>query len=1070
MVEEKNMRIDKKYNIFRKIVCYIFLLIFLMTHISFGYTQELLTLPPAGEMIFPTTDVQPVVLKGIKVYPDQPLKFDFLLDQGSVVIDEEDMEIEATKLIRYFLTSLTTSEENLWVNLSPYEGDRIIPENFSLTEMGRDLLAQDYILKQLTASILYPEGEVGKVFWKKVYAKAWEMFGTTDIPVDTFNKVWITPEKATVYVHGQNAIIKDSRLKVLLESDYIAQKEHQNSSIVKQNVNTDDVNNEVETEIAKDVMRELIIPLLEKEVNEGSLFSQLRQIYHAMVLSTWFKRHLQQSFVGRVYVDQNKVTGIDFINSQVKYDIWQQYVTAFKKGVFNYVKEEIEEVSGELIPRKYFSGGFINAAQAVEEKNVDASMLEGLFTRGMKIVKANFLPQTQEQRGQTSEIMKIGDVIISPSGTGRIVIGYNGDKVMFQFFKKGVSGVETIPRQRMLDFIQKEKVKQHRLLAGGVLESLSGTIREILSVNDETVFLRVTKQGRVYEEERPLISLAKDLLTGVVKLSSPVERVQLKNFIEELNLIKKENERLYHRMLKVIAEALGMEINGESYLTVRGLLTADDEALIIKEFSKDFLITQLKINKDLLIQQLTEYDLMGLQYGVVIFRLLEVLKKDDWKKEELNNSNREDQDDEQEEPKAFPENNVRLDAGVFLTDQHKAKIVQAEEVFMSFIGRAKGFFNLKSMRRDRALLLEERALLKDFFEQFSQSNRKNIEDELRRVLLQDISSDAIGYILEKIFEGRLDEEGVMSAFERKKVYEAIFNKARIWKTQEGLGTFNDFISLVGGLKQKYFGIYDTNNIELIFGQDTQEFIQDYIREKKKKKGGAPLSSQEMNRAMAEYQYYGGLTISYKDGNGKRISKVLINLGIDGFLKTMTSIFHEAAHDVLNNILGSSLKEGRDYKFVDEGIAEDFSIFALKQLSSFYGSPKSFEEIILRRQARVLKQKKNLPEYRIGYIFMNMLRRNIGDKKFHDEAIPEIMDIIKGQSSVQNLADKFLSNQLKDVPVGGIDLNNENLDLQEEGGQINFDQYIDTANPEDIVGFSAVVLGVTSLVEPSVFLK
>ena len=61
---------------------------------------------------------------------------------------------EADKLIKYFLASLTVPEDELWVNLSPYEEGRIISKKFGQTEMGRDLLAQDYILKQLTASMM----------------------------------------------------------------------------------------------------------------------------------------------------------------------------------------------------------------------------------------------------------------------------------------------------------------------------------------------------------------------------------------------------------------------------------------------------------------------------------------------------------------------------------------------------------------------------------------------------------------------------------------------------------------------------------------------------------------------------------------------------------------------------------------------------------------------------------------------------------------------------------------------------------------------------------------------------
>ena len=37
--------------------------------------------------------------------------------------------------------------------------------------------------------------------------------------------------------------------------------------------------------------------------------------------------------------------------------IYQQYLKAYKKGVFNYIKEDAQP-DGQTVPRKYFSGGF----------------------------------------------------------------------------------------------------------------------------------------------------------------------------------------------------------------------------------------------------------------------------------------------------------------------------------------------------------------------------------------------------------------------------------------------------------------------------------------------------------------------------------------------------------------------------------------------------------------------------------------------------------------------------------------------------------------------------------------
>src|ERR1700676_3497680 len=181
-------------------------------------------LPIPGVMVHLSPPLDPSILKGIKVHPDNPFRFDFILDKGDSELDNDQLKDQSSKLIKYFLASLTISEKDLWVNLSPYEKDRIIPNSFGLTEMGRDLLAEDYMLKQITASLIYPEDGTGKKFWNRVYKEAQKKYGTTDISVNTFNKVWIVPEKAVVYENAKPsaAYVVESKLKVMLEEDYLS--------------------------------------------------------------------------------------------------------------------------------------------------------------------------------------------------------------------------------------------------------------------------------------------------------------------------------------------------------------------------------------------------------------------------------------------------------------------------------------------------------------------------------------------------------------------------------------------------------------------------------------------------------------------------------------------------------------------------------------------------------------------------------------------------------------------------------------------------------------------------------
>jgi len=178
--------IDMKRTPFLHIFIIISFLINTLGPVPLAQAQDF-RLPAPGVMVRLSPPLDPPMLKGIKVHPDNPFRFDFILDKGDSGLSVETplmaslLKQEATKLIKYFLASLTIPEKDLWVNLSPYEKDRIIPNSFGLTEMGRDLLAEDYMLKQITASLIYPEDGVGKKFWKRIYQEAQKKYGTTNI-------------------------------------------------------------------------------------------------------------------------------------------------------------------------------------------------------------------------------------------------------------------------------------------------------------------------------------------------------------------------------------------------------------------------------------------------------------------------------------------------------------------------------------------------------------------------------------------------------------------------------------------------------------------------------------------------------------------------------------------------------------------------------------------------------------------------------------------------------------------------------------------------------------------------
>ena len=376
------MNFAKKITIIGIIACH-------LATTGLSAAQGVAGLPAPGAMVQASAAYRPVVLKGLIVKPDHPLEFDFILDPGDSDLTPEAFNAEAEKLIKYFLSALTVPEEDLWVNLSPYEKDRIIPEQFGQTEMGLDLLSQDYLLKQLTATFLSPDSAVGRPFWDKIYTSVAEEFGSRDAVVNTFNKVWIMPDIAQVFQNKDRAFILESRLKVLLEEDYIA---------LQKTTGPKSTSLALQPSLAEQqglknnaaLLRETVLPAIENEINHGKTFAPLRQIYHAIILATWFKENLKKSVLHKVYVDENKIVGVNSSNAEAKDEIYNQYLAAFKNGVCHLIREEYDPKLHAVIPRKYFSGG----ARLQVDVSASDHLAESVLNNNLVVLSSAIAPAT----------------------------------------------------------------------------------------------------------------------------------------------------------------------------------------------------------------------------------------------------------------------------------------------------------------------------------------------------------------------------------------------------------------------------------------------------------------------------------------------------------------------------------------------------------------------------------------------------------------------------------------------------------------------------------------------------
>jgi len=301
-------------------------------------------------------------LIGMKLNEENPLLIDFYV-YSKIWDPTNSKDKDYQELIDFFLVSLSSPPNELWVNLSPYEENRIIPEFLSKTNMGQILLEQDSQLKELSATLLNPESEPGELYWDELHRLSESPKEAQSIQINSYHKIWILPDRVRIIESNSQVIILESYLKIMLEDDYLALKKNE-------------VNNtkSIESESAK-IYREIVIPYVEKEINHGEKFAPLRKIFHSLILAAWYKKTLNKSLITKIYADKKKEEGLNFTNPSNIEKIYQAYKKSFTHGVINTMREEYDPQSGSIIPRKYFTGGINGENVTFDNTASDKGML-----------------------------------------------------------------------------------------------------------------------------------------------------------------------------------------------------------------------------------------------------------------------------------------------------------------------------------------------------------------------------------------------------------------------------------------------------------------------------------------------------------------------------------------------------------------------------------------------------------------------------------------------------------------------------------------------------------------------
>ena len=151
-------------------------------------------------------------------YNPQENNFQIFLDKGSLKNpSQQELEDTTKTLLNYFFVGVSLPNDTFWVNLRPDAEDNIIDDRLAQTDVGKIMLEADLQLKKDTARFTSPETPEGREYWDKLYKKAEEIFGSSNITIPTLTRPWIVPDEIIISETLDSAYIYKATLKVMLE-------------------------------------------------------------------------------------------------------------------------------------------------------------------------------------------------------------------------------------------------------------------------------------------------------------------------------------------------------------------------------------------------------------------------------------------------------------------------------------------------------------------------------------------------------------------------------------------------------------------------------------------------------------------------------------------------------------------------------------------------------------------------------------------------------------------------------------------------------------------------------------
>ena len=367
-------------------------------------------------------------------------------------------------------------------------------------------------------------------------------------------------------------MVTDATLKVMTESDYFAIRQNKTTAVQEGYAQRNTP------------VRDVIVPQIQEDVNNGENFSKLRQMYNSIILANWFKSKLRDS-IYKHYINKSKVNGLEVVDKTTKDRIYNLYVEAFKKGVYDYTRKERDVITGKKIKRKYFSGGF----ELDPNKAAGSSITSDV--NKVKFIGNAFIASTKNST--SSSILTVGD----KSQLERYDNSLNFESYD-QSVKQMISGGKAFALYDYL--LNGAYVTPQYSVNDPVFLLMSKTISELLKGNDNVAKSIMSKVTR--NSQRDSLKIARSLVEALeqVVLENSESQQSSSSIIEDIQIVKGEFES-FLRSTSVADDdvdfVVGM-IDKESILIFKDLFILNKEAFIgefVKKENGLILIKKMKL-------------------------------------------------------------------------------------------------------------------------------------------------------------------------------------------------------------------------------------------------------------------------------------------------------------------------------------------------------------------------------------------------------------------------------------------------------------------------------------------